>query len=155
MLLDLNVLAEGHAYLGLGCFEVSDDNRQLAYATDTTGFRQYTLEVKDLRTAATLPFRVERVTSVAWSADNRVLFYVVEDETTKRSHRLYRHVLGAEEADALIYEEKDERFRIDIERTRSGAYLLLVANSHTTSEVRFLARGPPVRRVSRDSSAGG
>ena len=143
VLLDLNVLAEGHTFLGLGCFEVSDDNRQLAYATDTTGFRQYTLEVKDLRTAATLPFRVERVTSVAWSADNRVLFYVVEDETTKRSHRLYRHVLGAEEADALIYEEKDERFRIDIERTRSGAYLLLITNSHTTSEVHFLRADHP------------
>ena len=143
VLLDLNVLAEGHTFLGLGCFEVSDDNRQLAYATDTTGFRQYTLEVKDLRTAATLPFRVERVTSVAWSADNRVLFHVVEDETTKRSHRLYRHVLGAEEADALIYEEKDERFRIDIERTRSGAYLLLITNSHTTSEVHFLRADHP------------
>ena len=143
VLLDLNVLAEGHSFLGLGCFEVSDDNRQLAYATDTTGFRQYTLEVKDLESRETLPFRVGRVTSVAWSADNRVLFYVVEDETTKRSHRLYRHVLEAEQADALIYEERDERFRIDIERTRSGAYLLLMANSHTTSEVRYLRADQP------------
>ncbi len=143
VLLDLNVLAEGHSFLGLGCFEVSDDNQQLAFATDTTGFRQYTLEVKDLRSRQTLPFRVERVTSVAWSADNRVLFYVVEDETTKRSHQLYRHVLGSAEADALLYEERDERFRIDIERSRSGAYLLLVTNSHTTSEVRFLLADRP------------
>ncbi len=143
LLLDLNVLAEGHSFLGLGCFEVSDDNQQLAYATDNTGYRQYVLEVKDLRTGGTLPFRVERVTSVAWSADNRVLFYVVEDETTKRSHQLYRHVLGEPEADALIYEERDERFRIDIERSRSGAYLLLVTNSHTTSEVRFLRADQP------------
>ncbi|HMD44185.1 MAG TPA: S9 family peptidase [Candidatus Acidoferrum sp.] len=144
ILLDLNVLAEGHSFLGLGCFEVSDDNQHLAYATDTTGFRQYTLEVLDLGTREALPFRVARVTSVAWSADDRVLFYVVEEETTKRSHRLFRHVLGTEQAaDRLIYEEKDERFRIDIERTRSGAYLLLVANSHTTSEVRFLRADQP------------
>jgi oligopeptidase B len=143
VLLDLNVLAEGHSFLGLGCFEVSDDNQQLAYATDNTGYRQYTLEVKDLGTRETLPFRVERVTSVAWSADNRVLFYVVEDETTKRSHQLYRHVLGAAEKDALIYEEKDERFRIDIERSRSGAYLFLITNSHTTSEVHFLRADQP------------
>ncbi len=143
VLLDLNELAEGHSFLGLGCFEVSDDNRQLAYATDTTGFRQYTLEVKDLQTWQTLPFRVERVTSVAWSADNHVLFYVVEDKTTKRSHRLYRHVLGSDQADALIYEERDERFRIEIERTRSGSYLLLGANSHTTSEVRYLRADHP------------
>jgi len=143
VLLDLNVLAEGHSFLGLGCFEVSDDNRQLAYATDTTGFRQYTLEVRDLTIGETLPFRVERVTSVAWSADNRVLFYVVEDEVTKRSHRLFRHDLGAEQVDALIYEENDERFRIDVERTRSGTYLLLMSNSHTTSEVRYLRADQP------------
>lgn len=144
VLLDLNLLAEGHSYLGLGCFEVSDDNQQLAYATDTTGFRQYTLAVKDLRTHESLPLRVERVTSVAWSEDNRVLFYVVEEETTKRSHQLYRHVLGTDQAaDSLLYEENDERYRIEIERTRSGAYLLLVVNSHTTSEVRFLRADRP------------
>ncbi|HEY2118092.1 MAG TPA: S9 family peptidase [Candidatus Acidoferrum sp.] len=143
-LLDLNVLAEGYSFLGLGCFEVSDDNQLLAYATDTTGFRQYTLEIKDLRRRETLPFRVPRVTSVAWSADDQVLFYVVEDETTKRSHRLYRHILGTDQsADLLIYEERDERFRIDIERTRSSAYLLLVSNSHTTSEVHFLRADQP------------
>ncbi len=143
VLLDLNVLAEGRSFLGLGCFEVSDDNQQLAYATDTTGFRQYTLEVKNLQTGETVPFRAERATSVAWSANFRVLFYVVEDETTKRSHRLFRHVFGSDQADALIYEEKDERFRIEIERTRSGAYLLLAANSHTTSEARYLRADQP------------
>ena len=50
LLLDLNALAEGHSFLGLGAFEVSDDNRLLAYSTDTTGFRQYTLQIKDLQT---------------------------------------------------------------------------------------------------------
>jgi oligopeptidase B len=143
VLLDLNVLAEGHSYLGLGMFEVSDDNQLLAYATDATGFRQYTLEVKDLRTRELLPFRMERVTSVAWSSDRKTFFYVVEDEVTKRSHQLWRHVSGTEGADALVYEEKDERFRIDIERTRSGAYLLLVSNSHTTSEIRYLRADQP------------
>jgi oligopeptidase B len=97
-----------------------------------------------LRTGETLPFRVPRVTSVAWAGDSRTLFYVVEDETTKRSHQLYRHILGAKKPDALIYEEKDERFRIDIERTRSGAYLLLTVSSHTASEVRFLRADQPM-----------
>src|SRR5215813_755430 len=146
VLLDLNVLAAGHCFLGLGSFEVSDDNRLLAYSTDTTGFRQYTLHIKDLPTGDLLPFRAERVTSAAWSADNRHLFYVVEDAVTKRSHRLFRHALAdlSSETDALLYEESDERFRIDIERTRSGAYLLLLANSHTTSEVRFLSAATPL-----------
>jgi len=143
ILLDLNVLAQGHTFLGLGIFEVSDDNRLLAYAADVTGFRQYTLEIKDLPTNELLPFRAERVTSAAWASDNRMLFYVVEDEVTKRSHRLYRHVLGSTGPDSLLYEEHDERFRIDVERSRSGAYLFLVSNSHTTSEVHYLRADRP------------
>ncbi len=144
LLLDLNQLAEGHSFLGLGAFEVSDDNQLLAYSTDTTGFRQYTLFVRDLRSGELLPERIERVTSVAWAADNKTLFYAVEDETTKRSHRLYRHVLGATGPDLLLYEETDERFHVEIERTRSGGFLLLTSASHTTSEVRFLPADDPV-----------
>src|SRR2546430_915575 len=143
LLLDLNVLAEGHSFLGLGSFEVSDDNQLLAYSTDTTGFRQYVLQVKDLRSGTTHPEQFERVTSVAWASDNRTLFYTVEDETTKRSHRLYRHVLGSTEPDILLYDETDERFRIEVERTRSGAFLLLTIASHTTSEVRYLRADQP------------
>src|SRR5713226_6392555 len=143
LLLDLNLLAEGHSFLGLGSFEVSEDSHLLAYATDTTGFRQYVLQVKDLRSGSTFLERFERVTSVAWATDNLTLFYTVEDETTKRSHRLYRHVLGSTEPDPLVYEEPDERFRIEVERTRSGAFLLLAIASHTASEVRFLRADQP------------
>jgi oligopeptidase B len=144
VLLDLNRLAEGLPFLGLGAFDVSDDNQLLAYALDTTGFRQYTLQIKNLWSGELFPQRMERVTGAAWAADNRALFYTVEDETTKRSHRLYRHIVGSGEADALIYEEADERFRLDIERTRSGAFLLLTIASHTTTEVRFLAASQPL-----------
>jgi oligopeptidase B len=143
LLLDLNLLAEGHSFLGLDSFEVSEDNHLLAYSTDTTGFREYLLQVKDLRDGKNFPERFERVTSVAWACDNRTLFYTVEDETTKRSHRLYRHVLGSAEPDQLLYEEADERFRIEVERTRSGAFLLLTVASHTASEVRYLRADQP------------
>jgi oligopeptidase B len=142
-LLDLNRLGEGHSFLGLGAFDVSSDNQLLAYALDTTGFRQYTLRIKNLWNGAIFPEAIERVTSAAWAADSRTLFYTVEDSTTKRSHRLYRHVAGSAEPDALIYEESDERFRVEVERTRSGAFLLLVIVSHTTSEVRFLPAAQP------------
>jgi oligopeptidase B len=139
LLLDLNALAEGHSFLGLGAFEVSDDNDLLAYSTDTTGFRQYTLHIEKLSSGETLGEQFERVTSVAWAADNCTLFFTEEDDTTKRSYRLYRHVLGSGEAPILLYEEKDERFRIGVERTRSGSFLLLTSASHTASEVRFLS----------------
>jgi oligopeptidase B len=143
LLLDLNVLAEGHSFLGLSAFAVSDDSQLLAYSTDTTGFRQFTLRIKDLRTGETLPQAIDRVTSAAWAADNRTLFYTVEDETTKRSHRLYRNTLGTTGPDALVYEEADERFRIEISRTRSASFVLLTIASHTTSEVHFLPADQP------------
>jgi oligopeptidase B len=143
VLLDLNHLAEGHPYLALGSLEVSDDNQLLAYSLDKTGFRQYTLAIKNLAAGQELPLRAERVTSVAWADDNRTLFYTVEDEITKRSHRLYRQALDSGEPAELLYEEPDERFRLDVERTRSGGFLLLVIASHTTSEVRYLRRDQP------------
>jgi oligopeptidase B len=143
LLLDLNQLAVGHSFLGLDAFSISDDNQLLAYSTDTTGFRQYLLTVKDLRAGELLSERIERVTSVAWAADNKTLFYTIEDETTKRSYRLYRHVLGSNGPDPLLYEETNERFHVAVERTRSGGYLLLTSASHTTSEIRFLSADDP------------
>ena len=141
LLLDLNALAEGHSFFGIDAFEVSDNNALLAYSTDTTGYRQYALQVKNLASGEIFGERFERVTSMAWASDNRTLFFTEEDETTKRSYRLYRHVLGSGQAPVLLYEEKDERFRIAVERTRSGSFILLTIASHTASEVRYLAAG--------------
>jgi oligopeptidase B len=143
ILLDLNELSQGHAFFSVDAFEVSDDNRLLAFSTDTRGFRQFTLHVRELQSGAVLPERIERVTSVAWAADNVTLFYTLEDEETKRSYRLYRHVLASSSADELLFEEKDERFRIVVERTRSSAFLLLTSASHTASEVRYLVADQP------------
>jgi oligopeptidase B len=153
VLLDLNEMVAGHTFMGLGLFEVSDNNQRLAYATDTTGFRQYVLEVKELGEGVPAEdvqqpgFKAERVTSAAWAADNRTLFYVTEDAVTKRSNQLWRvEPGGVSEASAkpeLIYEERDERFRMDVQRSRSGAYLFLEINSHTTSEARYLRADTP------------
>ena len=140
--LDLNLLAEGHSYLGLGAYTVSDDGNLLAFSTDVTGFRQYTLQVKDLRTGEVLPDKVEKTISVVWAADNKTLFYTVEDDA-KRSHRLYRHTLGSADADTLIYEEADALFRIQAQRSRSKAFLFLTSESSKTTEVRYLSSSEP------------
>jgi oligopeptidase B len=141
VILDENVLAEGLKFFSLGAFAVSDDGRYLAYSTDVTGFRDYTLYIKDLSDGARLPFEVQKAGSVAWAADDRTLFYTVDD-AAKRPYRLYRHRLG-ETADALVYEEGDELFRAFVGRTRSREYLLLGIASHTTTEWQFLAAARP------------
>ncbi|MBZ5569580.1 MAG: S9 family peptidase [Acidobacteriia bacterium] len=139
---DVNELAKREKFMAVGAMQVSDDAHLLAYSTDNTGFRQYKLHVKDLRTGALVEDVAEKVGSVAWAADNKTLFYTVED-SAKRHYRLYRHMLGSGKPDDLIYEEKDERFNVGVHRTRSRKYILLEIGSHTTSEMRFLAADQP------------
>lgn len=142
ILLDLNEMAKGQHFMAVAAYEVSDDGNLLAYTTDNTGFRQYTLAVKDLRTGKVLADHAEKVGSVAWANDNKTLFYTVED-SAKRQYRLYRHTLGSNGDDVLVYEEKDERFNVSTGKTRSKAYILLLSGSHTTSEVRYLPADQP------------
>ena len=141
IVLDLNALARDHAYFAVDAFAVSDDGAFLAYSVDTTGFREYTLRVKDLRRDEHGPESIERVSSVAWAADGATLFYVTDDDA-KRAYRLWRHRRG-ETGATLIHEETDERFSLTIRRSRSLGYLFLDADSHTASEVRFLAASEP------------
>jgi oligopeptidase B len=145
VILDMNQMAAG--FLALGAFTVSDDGNLLAYSTDTTGFRQYTLHIKDLRTGEVLSDSAERVGSVVWAAGNQTLFYTVEDEATKRQYQLFRHIVGQQQGeDVLVYEESDERFNIGAGRTRDDKYLILESASHTTSEEQFLHADDPEGR---------
>jgi oligopeptidase B len=137
VLLDLNGLGQGKKFVGLGAFALSDDQNLLAYTLDYEGYRQFTLFVKDLRTGATLPDTMERVDSVAWAGDNRTLFVVTEDAVTKRSNRAWRHTLGQKDSEPL-YEEKDETFSLDVDKTRDKKYVLLGAYSTDTTEFRYL-----------------
>jgi oligopeptidase B len=147
IILDMNQMAAGEGFLALGALTVSDDGNLLAYSTDTTGFRQYTLHIKDLRTGEVLADQAQRVGSVVWAAGNRILFYTVEDEATKRQYQLFRHALGRPQGDdALVYEEADERFNVGAGRTRDGKYILLESASHTASEEQFLPADDPEGR---------
>nr|MDQ3028394.1 oligopeptidase B [Pseudomonadota bacterium] len=141
LLLDVNELAKGRKFTQLGAMDVSPDGTKLAYTVDFTGFRQYTLQVKDLASGRLLRDTVERVTSLAWAADNSTLFHVEEDETTKRSYRLHRRVL--EGASEVIYEERDEQFDIGVAETRSESFVVLSSVSKDTSEVRVLRSNDP------------
>ncbi|HEX3893668.1 MAG TPA: prolyl oligopeptidase family serine peptidase [Terracidiphilus sp.] len=144
VILDGNQLAKGHAFFSLGATDITDDGRWLAYTTDTTGFRQYTLHIKDLESGDTLPGTVERIGSVVWAADNRSLFYTVEDEEQKRQYQLWRHTLGTEHsADVLVYQDDDERFNLGAGRTRDGKYIILESASHITTESHVLAADNP------------
>ncbi len=145
VLLDVNELSEGEEFLQLWTSEVSDDANRLAYTTDVTGFREYTLYVKDLPRGELLPVRIGNVTEAVWAADERTLFYVVEDEA-KRPYRVYRHRIGDAHdgsADDVVYEESDELFRASVGRSLDGRYVFIMSTSSTTTEVRYLPADRP------------
>ncbi len=145
VLLDLNQVAVTKKFAALGPRDYSRGGRYFAYALDTTGFRQFELRVRDLEKLVDLPDRVERVTSVAFANDEKTLFYSVEDPVAKRSHRVYRHTIGdATAKDSLLFEEKDERFEVEVERSRSEGYIALISESHTTTEVRLVPADRPL-----------
>jgi oligopeptidase B len=143
ILLDGNELARGHAFFAIGDTDITDDGRWLAYTTDTKGFRQYTLRIKDLETGETLAGEVERVGSVVWAADNKTLFYTVEDEQQKRQFQLWRNCIEQPKQNVLVYQEDDERFNLAAGRTRDGEYIVLESASHITSEARVLKADDP------------
>jgi len=142
VMLDLNALAAGLPYFDVDAVEVSPDGRLLAFTTDTTGFRQFVLNVKDLRTGKVAQNIAQRVTSVVWANYNRTLFYVQEDEVTKRSWRCYRVRLGGAKQD-LLYEEPDALYSLWLERPLDGSHIQLNIASKDTTEVRLLPADHP------------
>ena len=142
LLLDLNKMAEGHTFMALGAYSVSDDGNMLAYSTDSTGYRQYALHVKDLRSGKDLGENIERTGSVEWAADNKTLFYTTEDAVSKRSDKFFRHVAGTDKSD-LLFEEKDELFDLGAGRSEDKKVIFLASFAKTSREFRYLPADTP------------
>jgi oligopeptidase B len=144
IIFDQNAAAEGHTFYQLGGFEVSPDHAYLALLVDTNGYEDFVLRVKDLRTGE---FRADTVDmlgfGLAWASDGHTLFYQTTD-TAKRADRVWRHRLGDPRAsDALVYADPDPLFNVSVERSRSGAYIILMSASFTSTEAWLLDAHAP------------
>ncbi|NNF00968.1 MAG: S9 family peptidase [Pyrinomonadaceae bacterium] len=141
-LLDQNAMAEGYKFYSIRNRSVSDDGNLLAYLVDTVGYRQYTLQIKDLRTSNTLPNKIERVTSFQWANDNNTLFVTTEDKISKRSNKFWRHDI-ANDSSVLLYEEKDVLFNAFSSRSRDRKMVFLNSSAATMNEVRYIPADNP------------
>jgi len=142
IVLDLNAVAaaEGGDYLAVGAIAPSPDHRLLAYAVDVSGDEQFTVRVLDLETGEHLPDVIEGTDyGLEWDGSG-ALFYTTVDEAL-RPYRLHRHALGDEGEDAILYEEPDEAFWMNLSKTRSGRFLVVSLESNTTTEARVLELG--------------
>ena len=145
VMLDVNALAEGKGYYSVGTWDVSQDNRLLAYADDAVGRRQYTIRFKDLSTGQVLPDEITGAApDVAWADDNKTLFYIENDPETLLTVRVKKHVLGTPVAqDALVYEEHDDSFYMGLGRTRDDKYITIGLHSTVSSEERYAPAADP------------
>lgn len=140
VILNVNELAEGHAYFDLGTYKVSNDHRYLAYAYDAQGRRIYHIRFKDLQTGETFDTEIPQITgNMTWANDNRTLFYSKQDPETLRSYQIYRHTLGTDPAeDVRVYEETDDTFRTYVSRTKSKRFIVISCYSTVSNEFRLL-----------------
>ena len=144
VVLDENLLAEGHEYFALGALQPSPDHALVAYSTDTAGDEVYTLRVRDMNAGADLADEIPGTHyGVDWGEDNRTLFYTVLDDA-KRPFQVYRHCVGTDPSeDPLVYQEDDEAFHVGLGKTRSREWLVIASQSAVTSEARVIPAADP------------
>jgi len=145
LLFDCNEMAKGHSYFRLVGINISLDNNLAAFAIDTIGRRQYTLQVKDLKSDKILNDKVTNCTGAStWANDNKTLFYTLKNKTTLRPEAIYKHTLGATAAsDVLVFEEKDDTFGVGIYKSKSKKYLIISSISTLSTEYQILDANIP------------
>ena len=145
LLIDMNQLAEGKSYCGLGGYAVSPNNQILAYSLDFVSRRLYTLFFVDLRSGRHIGDSIPNISgSVVWANDNKNVFYVAKDPQTLRSCKLYRHTLGAgNTSDQLCYFEEDKTFSLSAYKSKSGEYIFVQSRQTLSTEIRYIDANRP------------
>jgi len=143
IILDENKEAEGQQAFVLAGYEISPDNRIMAYASNYTGsYVEFTLRFRDLTTGKDLPDVIENAGGGAWANDNVTVFYT-RPNAALRTDKVFKHKLGSKAKDQLVYEEKDELFSLGVSQSKSGDYIFLTSGSFTSTEYRLLPADQP------------
>ncbi len=145
ILFDCNEMAKGHSYFHLAGMSVSEDNQWCAFGVDTVSRRQYTIQIKNLKTGEILPVKIENTTGGStWAGDNKTLFYTRKDPVTLRSEKIYKHKRGADaKTDVVVFHEKDDTYNTFVYKEKSKKYIVIGSGSTLTSEYRVLdAKNP-------------
>jgi oligopeptidase B len=149
VMLNVNDLAKGFKYTGVGGVSVSPSNRLLAYGVDHVSRRQYTLFFKDLETGNLLADSVINTTGqTEWANDNKTVFYILKDPETLRAAVVMRHTLGTpSSADMVVYDESDETFAVYLGKTKSRKYITIGSDQTLTSEIHLIEASKPEGKV--------
>lgn len=144
LVFDCNTMAEGESYFKLAGISISPDNNLVSYGIDTTGRRNYSIHVKNLITHEVASDKIESTTgSSSWANDNKTLFYTKKDEVTLRAFQIYKHRLGDQGEDTLVFEEGDATFGVAVYKSKSRKYIIIACYSTLTNQYFILNADDP------------
>ncbi|MCL1127419.1 S9 family peptidase [Shewanella surugensis] len=146
ILLDVNERADGNDFYGLGELSVSPNGQLLAFTEDTLSRRIYTVIIKNLKNNQYLQDRIEGIDgNIVWANDNQHIFYIAKDPQTLLGFQVFRHKLGTMQAeDVLVFEEKDDTFYLELDKTLDESLITLSHDSTITSEISILDANQPL-----------
>ena len=144
LLLDEPALAADQEYFRLGGYDISSDDRYLAWAEDVTGSERFRIRVRDLHSGEILDDELTEVAGAPlFVGDGRDLVYVALHESW-RPYQVRLHRLGQPVADDLVlYDEPDDAFFVGVDTTQSDAYIVIASGDHVTNELRLLPMADP------------
>jgi len=145
ILLDVDKMAEGHAYYAASGFDISEDNRYLAFGVDLVSRRQYTIHIKDLQTGQILSDAIENTQGdPCWANDNKTIFYTAKNPVTLLSEKIKRHTRGtSDKTDVLVYDETDKSNYIGVGKSKNNKYIFIVSQATLSSEYRMVDASKP------------
>jgi oligopeptidase B len=151
-------LAAPFDYFQLGDWEISPNNKYLAYSYNTNGDERYTVVVKDISSGAVLSDELTDTSGdIVFSGDNNCIVYGLLSSDRWFTESIKVHQLGSKQADDVaILTEKDPGFFISFGLTSSKEYLLIGSGQSEIRETfavpvaNFLAE--PMLLVSREQA---
>ena len=134
--LDETALAKGHEYFVLGDWEISPDNRYLAYSFDTEGDERYQIRIKDLKTGDLLQDQLEDVQGeLTFSSDGSAIVYALLEKDKWLAKHIKAHQIGEQQADdKTVYFEEDDGFFIGFGKSSSKEFLIIVSSQGEIQE---------------------
>mgnify|MGYP002018556235 FL=1 len=150
ILLDENILAKGYDYFSIGGLSISPNNKWLAFGVDTVSRRVYEIRFKNLESGDILDETIENSTGgVAWANDNETVFYTSKNETTLLGEKIWRHKIGSNNLDEMVYHETDETFYNGVYRSKSGKFIIIYHSSTLITDYQILNADNPNGKFTR------
>ena len=144
ILIDANIMSEGHEYFRIGDIEISPDNKIMAYSVDTVSRRIYSIYFKNLETGITSSKIIPNTSgSITWANDNKTIFYNLKDLETLRTERVMKYVLDTNGSEKEIYYEEDETFSVYSYKTKSDKFIVIGSSATLSQEYRYIDASNP------------